>query len=79
MGREVTITYYGMIAEKLGCNTEVLSLPDEIIDLRIFLLDAHPTLKDFEFSIVIDLAFREQLKAGEIPQKIDVMPPFAGG
>lgn len=75
----VTITYYGMLEEALGIRQETLSLPRISLNLREILLQQHPSLRDFTFSIAIDMEYRETLSAEETPDKIDIMPPFAGG
>ncbi len=79
MERTVTITYYGMIAERLVKNSELVDLPANCTELRPFLMQLHPELADFRFSIAVDLAFREIIEANEAINSIDVMPPFAGG
>jgi len=79
MAREISVHYFGMIAEKLNKSSEILSFPDSAIVLKPFLEDIHPNLKEFTYSIAVDLEFSETLNENQLPKKIDVMPPFAGG
>lgn len=77
--RNVTVTYYGMLAEKTGTSQEQVTLPGGTISLRRFFEEKHPELQLQTFSIAVDLHYAEELVANEIPTKIDLMPPFAGG
>ncbi|MDB3906329.1 hypothetical protein OAK35_00095 [Crocinitomicaceae bacterium] len=77
--RKVTVTYYGMLAEKLNINSEELELPSGEINLRKFFVNKHPELKSFTFSAAVDLEYIDTLTEQALPQKIDLMPPFAGG
>ena len=77
--RKVTVTYYGMLAEKLRINSEELELPSGEVNLREFFVDAHPELNAFTFTAAVDLEYTDTLAEQTQPQKIDLMPPFAGG
>lgn len=79
MERKVTITYFGMLEEALGTRNESIDLIKGSVNLRELLLSRHDTLKDYTFSIAVDMEYREIVNENEIPTKIDVMPPFAGG
>lgn len=79
MGREITVNYFGMIAEKLEKSSEKLIFPDKSIELKPFLEEIHPFLREFTYSIAVDLKFSEALDEKQLPNKIDIMPPFAGG
>lgn len=68
-----------MLAEKLRVESEVLELPLGDINLRDFFTQKHPELANFTFSAAVDLEHRESITAADQPQKIDIMPPFAGG
>ena len=77
--RKVTVRYYGMLAERLSIETEELELPTGEIDLRDFFLKMHPDLAPYTFSTAVDLEYMNTLPHQAQPQKIDIMPPFAGG
>jgi len=77
--RKVSVTYYGMLSEKLRINNEVIDIPSEDIVLKDFISEIHPELRHFTFSVAVDLELTEILKKDAQPQKIDIMPPFAGG
>lgn len=77
--RRVKVTYYGMLAERLRIETEELELPTGDIHLRDFFIERHPNLVQFTFSTAVDLEYIDTLSAQAQPQKIDIMPPFAGG
>lgn len=79
INRKVTVTYYGMLAEKLGIIEEAIVLPYQDITLREFMIQLHPELDTFTFSTAVDLELTDILKKDAQPNKIDIMPPFAGG
>ena len=79
MERKVDVTYYGLIAEKLGKNSEELLLPTGDIELKKFIEITHPELSGLTFSIAVDLEITTTIPENVLPNKIDVMPPFAGG
>lgn len=68
-----------MLSEALGKDQENLILPDGKLDLQEFLLEQHPVLKNFTFSIAADSEYTTSLKENDQPKKLAVMPPFAGG
>ncbi len=77
--RKVNVTYYGMLAERLSIETEVIELPAGALDLRDFFVQKHPDLAKYTFSTAVDLEYMETLPERAQPNKIDIMPPFAGG
>lgn len=77
--RKVNVTYYGMLAERLSIETEELELPAGALDLRDFFVEKHPHLAKYTFSTAVDLEYMEMLPENAQPNKIDIMPPFAGG
>jgi len=77
--RKVTVTYYGMLAEKLSIQSEELELPSGDVNLREFFIEKHPELNAFTFTAAVDLEYTDTLTQQTQPQKIDLMPPFAGG
>lgn len=79
MAREVSITYYGLIAEKLGLETETTELPEGVVDMKPFLESKHKQLSGLTYSVAVDLTYKDQITSEDTPTKIDVMPPFAGG
>lgn len=79
MERKVAVTYYGMVAEKIGKTTEELDLPSGEIELRAFFEKKYPNLIAQTFSIAVDLNYTTIIPSSASPKKIDIMPPFAGG
>ena len=79
MERSVTVTYYGMLAEKIGKSQETMQLPEGKLELRSFFERNYPALESQTFSIAVDLQYTSELSENETPTKIDLMPPFAGG
>ncbi|XOV69272.1 MAG: MoaD/ThiS family protein [Fluviicola sp.] len=77
--RKVTVAYYGMLAERLGMDSEVLELPSGEVNLRNFFQNVHPQLEGLTFLAAVDLEYKEVLSETSQPNKIDLMPPFAGG
>lgn len=77
--RQVNVTYYGMLAEKLSIDSEVLELPSGEVNLRDFFVEKHPELSAFTFTAAVDLEYKELVTEDHQPNKIDLMPPFAGG
>ena len=79
MAREVTITYYGLLAEKLEIQSEQMQLPSNDLEIKSYLTKLHPELSNLTFSVAVDLEYRDKIELKDNPKKIDVMPPFAGG
>lgn len=67
-----------MIAEKLEILEENLELPNETINVRNYILNRYPELKDMSFSIAIDHELQDEIVNG-LASEIALLPPFAGG
>jgi hypothetical protein len=68
-----------MLAERLNMTSEVLEIPNGEVILRDFFVNKHPELEGFTFTAAVDLEYKDVLCETSQPNKIDLMPPFAGG
>ena len=75
------VHYFGIIAEKIGVNSEQIMLDTEhdSIDLRAYFEQKYPVLIELEFKIAVNQEFVEQIEVGAAPSEIALLPPFAGG
>lgn len=77
---ELTITYFGLLADRLGIAEERIVLSGELpVPLRTWLEKKHEALKALTYSIAVDGEFSDFLTNEHKTGRIDVMPPFAGG
>lgn len=76
---EIRVKYYGMLAEVLETESELLNFSGTDIDLRKELLVLRPKLDAMSFSIAVNNVLTETLPVGEDIQDISLLPPFAGG
>lgn len=72
------VKYFGMIAEKLNQEEENFEFKNGD-NVRKFMENKYPELKEMEFKIAINQELREEIKSGEEDLEIAVLPPFAGG
>lgn len=77
----ISIQYFGQIAEALNKEAETLELNDgaDIEELTELLLSIHPKLQEFVFKISVNLSIPEQNIIISENDKIAILPPFAGG
>ncbi len=75
---KANIKYFGMIAEKLNRESEILEIVPGM-NLKAFIENKYPELKEMKFKIAINQELREEIKSGEEDLEIAVLPPFAGG
>jgi molybdopterin synthase sulfur carrier subunit len=75
----ITIKYFGLIAEITQCNEEILEFSkSSIADLLLELFQKYPLLngKDFQVALNQEIVSKETIISnGEIA----LLPPFAGG
>lgn len=80
MANEITIRFFGMVAEKLGRDTDVWSVViDKHTSCKELINEAYPEISGMDFQIAVDQEICEQLPKNKSINEIAVLPPFAGG
>lgn len=79
MEHKFEVKAFGMIAEKIGTDSIQVSGIETIEELKIYLNEQFPNLKDMKFSIALDKQIIQD--AREIPSgsEVALLPPFSGG
>lgn len=79
MEHKFEVKAFGMIAEKIGTDSIQVSGIETIDELKIYLNEQFPNLKDMKFSIALDKQIIQD--ALEIPagSEVALLPPFSGG
>ena len=78
MAREIRFRYFGMIAEKIGKDSEFFSTEEITADIRAFLKTRYPGIENYAYSIAADLELVDEVNL-ETVSEISILPPFAGG
>ena len=78
MAQEITFRYFGMIAEKIGLDSESIPKSEVHTDIRSFLKSRYPGIENYTYSIAADLELVEQVDLESVAE-ISILPPFAGG
>lgn len=77
--KDITVNYYGKLAELIGTNQELVQTTAESIgDFSLFLRQRHPSLCD----MTLQIAQNNHIESSEAPlssKEVDVFPPFSGG
>lgn len=76
------IKYFGMIAEKLGKESEEIDLQELIgrySNVKDSILLLNPELKGMTFSVAVNDKLKESWSEHEKILSVSVLPPFAGG
>jgi molybdopterin converting factor small subunit len=77
---KVNVKYFGMIAEKIQCQNESLTLDFKgHLNMRNFFLEKYPALGQMNFQIAINQELNETLTESSDSIEIALLPPFAGG
>jgi molybdopterin converting factor small subunit len=79
MTMEITVLFFGIIAEVTGNFVKVYSGVQSFGDLQIRLRDEFPEISDYNFRIIHNKTFsfaEPQLSDGD---EIALLPPFYGG
>lgn len=71
--------YFGMIAEAIGKSEESILLPQKELDVRSFIVEQYPQLKNMVFTLAINQQLVDKIPQGFLIQEVAVLPPFAGG
>jgi len=76
---KVTLRYFGMIAEAVEKNSEVISFEEisKQSSLRVYFNEKYPFLSDMSYQIAIDNELSEEINNDV--KEIALLPPFAGG
>lgn len=75
------VKYFGMIAEKLGRDSdhiEINKVISEKDDLKSFFIRTFPELKEMSFTIAVNHSITNTITDEPIDE-IAILPPFAGG
>ena len=79
---KITIKYYGVIAELMGANDDIIVIDKSsisIAELNQILLNKNNALKDQDYKIAINQSIdNSNIKIYENDQ-IALLPPFSGG
>lgn len=75
----IRILYFGQIAEAVGKSEELVDAKVFDAGVRAYFETKYPVLVSLSYRIAIDREIREELLAGEQPNEISLLPPFAGG
>lgn len=78
---EISVQYFGMLAEVTGQATEMLSLntPLTVGALRTLILERYPEFGSRKFKIAVNLQIAEDHVTIAPDAQIALLPPFAGG
>lgn len=77
---KVEVTYYGMIAERLGTSSDTLRIEETgQIDLREWFNTEYPVLQNMSYQIAVGNDLCEKLNSTEGEVKVALLPPFSGG
>lgn len=72
------VKYFGMIAEKLHREEEILEMVPGM-QIRSFLINKYPELDNMDFQIAINQEIKEEIDSNLKEIEIALLPPFAGG
>jgi len=76
---EISIKYFGVLAEKTGCHEEQLSFDSgRVSDVLDRILKKHPELKTKDFQVAQNKLFVDPEEAVD-GTEIALLPPFSGG
>jgi molybdopterin converting factor small subunit len=75
------IRYYGLLAERTGCQGEELPLPDgsTVATLRRMLHERHAALEHLTYRVAVGGRLAADADAVPPEAALDLLPPFAGG
>jgi molybdopterin synthase sulfur carrier subunit len=75
------VTYFGMIAEKIGVGSEQIPITEQPtpLDLKVFFESKYPVLKKLTYQVAVNLEIESHLDTNQSQVEIALLPPFAGG
>lgn len=77
----LNVQYFGMIAEKIACESEKMTVEKSILlsDFKIDLVKKYPVLKNQNYQIAVNQELENDDFKIESDSDIALLPPFAGG
>jgi sulfur-carrier protein len=78
---EISIQYYGMLADITGKSLEMWSTEDRlsVAALRVKIQERYPELVDKKYKVAVNLQISGDAAIVESNSEIALLPPFAGG
>ena len=81
-GMEITLKYFGVIAEIMGSEFEVLNIQSETItlkDLDEIIVEKNNLLKEQKYKIAVNQSIIDRNITINENDEIALLPPFSGG
>lgn len=77
----LSVQYFGMIAEKIACESEKITVEKSIrlSDLKIDLIKKYPVLQNQNYQIAVNQELENDDFKIESDSDVALLPPFAGG
>jgi molybdopterin converting factor small subunit len=79
MEHKFEVKAFGMIAEKIGTDSIQVTGIKTIDELKIYLNEQFPNLKDMKFSIAVDKQIIQDALEISAGSEVALLPPFSGG
>ena len=77
----ITVKYFGIIAEKTKINDEVFEAPTDtdIDSCLIILKEKYPELNNLSFKVALNQAIKNKNVPLQANDELALLPPFSGG
>ena len=75
---DVKVVYFGMIAERIGKQEEIIDI-DPSESVSAFFRNKYPELMNMSFQVAINQEIKDSIENIEEVKEIALLPPFAGG
>ena len=79
---KITLKYFGVIAEIMGSEIEVLNIKSQsmtIMDLNELIVEKNNLLKDQQYKFAVNQTMIDENIALKENDEIALLPPFSGG
>ena len=79
---KITLKYFGVIAEIMGSEIEVLNIKSQsmtIMDLKELIVEKNNLLKDQHYKFAVNQTMIDENIALKENDEIALLPPFSGG
>ncbi|WP_396326574.1 MoaD/ThiS family protein [Klebsiella pneumoniae] len=78
---EITVKYYGMLAEITGQSTEILTFAENVSvgKFKEKILSLYPEMTSKKFKVAVNLHISDDDILIDSGSEIALLPPFAGG
>lgn len=76
---QVTVTYFGVLHEITGKNSEKLNAPEKLSQLQEQLISRYPNLQEYHYQTAVNhkiITNDPPLQDGDV---VALLPPFTGG